>query len=245
LKISCLCEITKLNLHIIGKLLNHMKIHLLLIFISINFLVFSQENTRNNVLIDDFRWKMVHTGDILFIYDDLERYMINKSPLESFEGYEILYDKYNIKKGEINFMWGFEVGPVDKNYQCVWILKNKKLYLSHINFYLPETYSNFKNNEQYALVEQLTGVKFDVGKASLYPFKNKKTYGLMPAIWFSDVLYVKKAMIRGKDTDLNKWTRKPYLKMVFEKGELTFMNGIVNNVNEISVNRQKLQVRFP
>lgn len=82
-------------------------------------------------------------------------------------------------------------------------------------------------------MEKFTGVHF-LRFSKMYAPSNvglMELYGPMPAIWFTDTLYVKKAVTK-EDSYLppDSWKVKPYLQMVFNKGKLTSKKIIDNKM---------------
>ncbi len=192
------------------------------------------------------------TNDLLYINDTVV-YLMNKSPLEAFPGYKDIYASYNLSK-PISWTWipyGAEVmRHPEATYQAIWCLRDSALYLSDIVFfqvYFCEYKSTFPYDEQYKLMEKLTGVEFDENQSPLSgnPFRHRNTIGMMPATWSSDTILIK--MSRGQylggqgrwislycpdlnDTirikrsaptmELDKWRKTPSEELVFKNGKL-------------------------
>ena len=175
------------------------------------------------------------TSDILYI-NDSTYYLMNRSPLEIFPKYKNLYDGYK----EITFVllklvYGSQIPPDEttKFFIC-WFLKDNRIYLSDIHFFsvgLNGLDTIFPNNEQYKLMEKMTGVKFNskyknhtdhrydpqiVNRSNKAVLVNP--YGTMPATWFNGVIIVKIAAKYGGDYD--KWNNTPCKELTFKKGKL-------------------------
>jgi len=207
-------------------------------FILISFSVSLQLFAQNEEIIitrDDFYWEMVRTSDELYIYNDSDMYLMSKSPLSVFDGYKMIYENRDLTDVLITAEFG-TMGLKEKQYRGVWLIKNKQLYLCDILFSggkTEEVNLRGERNDQYTLMEQLTGEKFNT-KYNKISLGGIEIYGLMPASWFTDTLFVKKSFRsnsigyeRWKE-DGEDWFKKAYLRMVFEKGILIDMKGIVN-----------------
>lgn len=116
--------------------------------------------------------------------------------------------------------------PPDKTtkYYVIWYLKNDQLFMSDIYFLIPdvqELKSIFPNNEQYKVMEKLTGVQFDT-KFERYADINLKELthpvGVMPAIWVNDTIVIKPAAKYGGDYD--QWEKSPCRELIFQNGKL-------------------------
>lgn len=155
-------------------------------------------------------------------------FLMNKSPLSSFDNYKAIFNGYNIPQIEIDYPVGMMVTPLGQKYQPLWILMDDKLYLGDIYFYALSDESakkeKFPRGEQYKELEQLTGVPFDKNgsfKKEDLPIGEK---GVMPADWFDGVILVKER--RGENENLEKWKTSPYYKLEFKKGRLQSVSKI-------------------
>jgi len=190
--------------------------------------IYSQNN--NDFFVkDDFLFQKLRTSDELYIYDDCHKYLMNKSPLSYFDGYKEMYKGHHFPEEPplITAELG-TIGFIDKPFRCIWLIKNKQLYLANIDFY----YNDCKKkdmNDKYSFMEQATGEKFDTRYRNI-SIGSKKIHGLMPATWFSDTLFVKRSR---SSENLETWKKKAYLQMVFEDGKLIDMKGIENKTELI------------
>ncbi len=160
------------------------------------------------------------TSDVLYI-NDSTYFLMNKSPLEKFPNYKNLYDHF--KKyflSHVDVIYGTAIRPDETtNYHVVWYLNDSSLYMSDINFFSIDKIENiFPNNEQYKLMEKLTGVNFDTkyGRSITHTLIN--SFGAMPATWYSDTIMVKQAAKYG--TNLSKWRKIPCRELIFRHGKL-------------------------
>ncbi len=209
------------------------------------------------VSADEFSGRLLKTSDELYIGDHADKYLMNKSPLSFFKGYKNIFGGDSIEtkepkeikkqKGDIVITetiipypavrYG-SVGKKEKDYTAYWILLDEQLYLCKIDF--PDSTKKVQTID--ADMEKFTGVHF-----LRFSKRNAPTnegpgdiFGLMPATWFTDTLYVKKAVTKEDPfMPLDSWKVKPYLQMIFDKGKLTSKK-IVNNkihTREITVTR--------
>lgn len=177
--------------------------------------------------------RIAKTSDVLYT-NDSTCFLMDKSPLEKFQNYKKLYDRYKDKTIEnVDVAYGSAIRPDGTtNYYIVWYLNDSLLYLSDINFFLilDGIETIFSNNEQYKLMEQLTGVKFDTIYENHTRNKYEETkydrskmpinvnpFGSMPATWFSDTIIVKLAKNR---IDFHKWEKEPCRELIFKNGRL-------------------------
>lgn len=232
-----------------------MKKHGYLLFIvlsitSLNAFMEAQELPR--VKVSEFMLK-AKTNDLLYINDTVV-YMMTKSPLEAFPGYKNLYDSYDdVSIGDLHqhVHYGSQVnGNFNIPYQTIWCIRDGTLYLSDIVFdALPfcNYKSTFPDNEQYKLIEKLTGVKFDKIHPPLSnnPFHHRNTIGMMPAIWSNDTVLIKISSFQsiegagrvksrycpdlndtirikrhGTPMKLDEWKKTPCEELIFKNGKL-------------------------
>lgn len=164
--------------------------------------------------------RIAKTSDVLYT-NDSTYFLMDKSPLEKFPDYKKLYDRYKDKTIEnVDVAYGSAIRPDGTtNYFIVWYLNDSLLYLSDINFFLiiDRIENIFPNNEQYKLMEQLTGVKFDTKYDRSKMPKIVNPFGSMPATWFSDTIIVKLAKNR---INFHKWENEPCRELIFKNGRL-------------------------
>ncbi|WP_157278842.1 MULTISPECIES: hypothetical protein [Proteiniphilum] len=224
-----------------------------IITIFLTMQLFPQDTKEHTTIIieDDFYAKMVKTDDELYIYNDNDKYLMNDSPLSFFEGFKKIYQnhkflEYRVLTTDVFGTTGFD----DKIFQCIWFIKNKQLYLANILFNDSEIDDVEKGRkDQYLIMEQLTGEKFNTHYKYI-SLGGRKIHGLMPATWFTDTLFVKKAFNpkRGLDYEsyeknFENWMESAYLQMVFEKGKLVDMKGIANKTKRTNFVRPKKRNR--
>ena len=202
--------------------------------------VFAQEHQQTvEVSIDEFSHNLLKTSDDLYIAYSTDKYLMNKSPLSFFKGYKSIFGNNSKVTNELkadtaeNIVIPYppvrygSVGKSEKNYTAYWILLDEKLYLYKIDF--PASVKDEK--AAYASIEDYIGVRFSNGYIALKKGIGK-FYGLMPAIWCTDTLYVKKAVTKEDPFfPIDSWTVKPYLQMIFNKGELTSKKIIDNEIH--------------
>jgi hypothetical protein len=211
-----------------------------------------QLSSQNKLIItDNFMYQKVKTDDELYIYTDSGKYLMSHSPLSPFDRYKNIYQNHNFPKYKVLTTDEFgTTGSDDKVYQCIWLIKDKQLYLANILFNNNEIDDVEKGRkDQFLIMEKFTGEKFDTRYKMV--LGGKEIYGLMPATWFTDTLFVKKAFNpkRGLDYEsyaknFEKWIKSAYLQMVFEKGKLIEMKGIPNETKtSVFVRPKKTKVK--
>jgi hypothetical protein len=167
---------------------------------------------------------LAESADKLYIELDSIYYLMHSSPLKQFKNFKDIYDDYSIQPVEYVATAG-TVLPLDNRYYCLWWLKNKTLYLSDVLFFSvsnDQINSVFPNKEHYKLMEQLTGVKFNKNITALPNIYNRSSIinneGMMPALWFSDTLFVKES--KENDESYEEWKEKSCKQLVFKSGKL-------------------------
>lgn len=195
---------------------------------------------------DEFYWKKVKTNDELYIYNDSDKYLMSISPLSHFDGYKTAYQNNNFLNYPV--LISSELGTsghTDKVYLCIWLIKNKQLYLANIFFNDSEIDDVEKGRkDRFPIMEQYTGKKFDQRYNML--LGGREIYGLMSATWLTDTLFVKKAFNSQKGLDYEsfekkyeEWMKCPYHQLIFEKGKLMDMKDIPNATKKSEFVRQK------
>lgn len=213
--------------------------YLLSILLFISMQLYCQNSDEDTFLKDDFMYQKVRTSDELYIYDDSHRYLMNKSPLSYFDAYMKIYQGLNFRDDPVLIHAEFgTMGSDNKPFQCIWLVMNKQLYLANIIFNDDKIDDVKKGRkDKYTIMEQETGEKFDTRYKNIYT-GTRKIHGLMPAIWFTDTLFVKK--IRGSE-DSETWLKQAYLQMVFEEGKLIGMKGIANKTEVVKIDREAIK----
>lgn len=212
----------------------------LILLLNFSVVLFSQNNREvtTTIIADDFYWKKVKTNDELYIYNDSDKYLMSYSPLSHFDGYKKIYENHNFPNDPV--LVSFEFGTAgfgDKVYLCIWLIKNKQLYLANIFFNYSEIDDVEKGRrDRFPIMEEFTGEKFDQRYKML--LGGRKIYGLMPATWFTDTIFVKKAF-NSNNINYEKWINSAYLQMIFEKGKLMDMKGIPNETKKSAFVRPK------
>lgn len=177
--------------------------------------------------------RIVKTQDMLYVNDSTICIM-NKSPLEVFQNYKNIYDSFNMDVfQEIHQAPGGGIRhDGTTRYYAVWYIKDDLLCMVNISFnMLDKTKDVFPNDEQYTLMEDLTGgifnLKFEFHPQSWYEeYKYDRSkikvrvspFGAMPATWFNDSIIVKRA--RRFDEEYCKWAKDPCRKPIFHNGKL-------------------------
>ena len=208
------------------------------------------------VTTDEFSGRLLKTSDELYMGDHADKYLMNKSPLSFFKGYKSIFggDSKEPKKNQgseksKNYMISTfvipypavrfgEVGYSEKEYTAYWILLDEQLYLCKIDF--PDSVN--KEQTAYPDMEKFTGVRFSKRDVPTNEGPGD-IFGFMPALWFTDTLYVKKAVTK-EDPYMppDFWKAKPYLQMIFNKGKLTSKKIVDNKMHtrKITVPRRKI-----
>lgn len=162
------------------------------------------------------------TSDILYIDKDSTYFLMDKSPLEKFSNYKKIYDAFDLTVFKhIHQMYGTGISPDETTkYHVIWHLNDSLLYMSGINPYIVNNKVEdiFPNNEQYKLMEKLTGVRFDTEYDRSKLPQISYSPGIMPATWFSDTIIVKQSAEYPGDID--KWRKTPCRELIFQNGKL-------------------------
>ncbi|WP_026327692.1 hypothetical protein [Proteiniphilum acetatigenes] len=189
-----------------------------------------------DILFDEFSTNLLKTSDVLYIADNPDKYLMSKSPLSHFDGYRSIYseDRSMIITYEPPFIinnydspsvppHGSE-GVSEKEYMATWLLLKTQLYLCYVDF----PYQKKRDDKiVYRPMEKFTGKRFN--RKNIPDIEiGEWIYGLMPANWFTDTLYVKKANSE-KYSPYSVWQRKHYLRMIFNKGKLVSTEVMANN----------------
>ncbi|MEA4917835.1 hypothetical protein [Proteiniphilum sp.] len=220
-----------------------MKKEILSIIVSLLSLqLYSQVILNDTIPIDHFSEKILKSNDILFIENDNDQHIMGRSPLFMLKGYKGVYKNHDFPvQMPRYFQEWFSQGPYDKEFQCIWLIKDEQLYLTRVLFDNVEIDQGRK--DQYAIIEQFTGEKFDtrynnISEGDNIRAKEDERYGLMPATWFSDTLFVKKTYntAYNKETwqeDQLEWVKKDYIQMIFKNGKLVKTKKVANKVKRV------------
>lgn len=228
---------------------------LLILCFSFSFQLFAQEiKIKADILFDEFSTNLLKTSDVLYIGDNSDKYLMSKSPLSHFDGYRSIYSdtviiygnsfklpfnatengkkKYEITRvithSDTFLPFGLPFGSAgnsEKEYMATWLLLNTQLYLCRVHFPFE---GKREDKFVYRPMEKFTGKRFnrknipDIGIGEWI-------YGLMPATWFTDTLYVKKANSEKEPLPREVWQEKHYLRMIFNKGKLVSTEVVANN----------------
>ena len=214
-----------------------------LMLLIISLFAMTQLFAQNIIYSDVFYWKKVKTNDELYIYNDSDKYLMSYSPLSHFDGYKKIYENHNFPNDPVLISSEFGTsGFGDKVYLCMWLIKNKQLYLANIFFNYSEIDDVEKRRrDRFPIMEEFTGEQFDQRYKML--LGGRKIYGLMPATWFTDTIFVKRAY-NPNNINYEKWVRSAYLQMIFEKGILMDMKGIPNETKKsVFVRPKKTKVK--
>ncbi|SFL63578.1 hypothetical protein SAMN05216357_1392 [Porphyromonadaceae bacterium KH3CP3RA] len=229
------------------------RIFLLLCFF-LSFQLFAQTTEmKAEVLYDEFTHNLLKTFDVLYIADNPDKYLMNKSPLSHFNGYRRIYSdtviihgnsfklsfnaegdgkkKYEvtrvIDRSDTFLPFGLPFGSAgnsEKEYMATWLLLNTQLYLCRVHF----PFEGKRDDKiVYPPMEKFTGKHFN--RKNIPDIEiGEWIYGLMPATWFTDTLYVKKANSEKEPLYREVWQRKHYLRMIFNKGKLVSTEVVAN-----------------
>lgn len=169
--------------------------YLLLIFLLVSSSFIKSQQLPRDIIHSEFIPK-AKTNDLLYVNDTVV-YLMSKSPLEAFPGYNDLYSSFNLPQvvGQPWMPLGVRVNR-PAAYHAIWCLRDGMLYLSDIdisNASFCEYKSFFPNNEQYNLMEELTETKFDKNYPLPpgSPLTYHNTTGMMPATWSNDTILIK------------------------------------------------------
>lgn len=169
------------------------------------------------------------TNDMFFM--DGQRYLLDRSPLAAFDGYEKIYKA----PGTIIAMRPFDVVRAEKDYMAFWAVCDGSLYLFDADYDRKRWNEQIqwgetprKKEDLLATVERTTGRKFR---------KNRKIAGCVPdgfsatadkaipARWVTGTLYAKRPFMTDPNTwpkadSAKAWIQAPFLELTFEKGKL-------------------------
>ena len=203
---------------------------LLILCFCLSFQLFAQEiKMKADILLDEFSVNLLKTSDGLYIVDNPDKYLMNKSPLSHFDGYRSIYseDRSMIITHGTPFPsppYGSE-GVSEKEYTATWLLLNTQLYLCRVHF----PFERKRDDKTvYPPMEKFTGKRFN--RKNIPDIEiGEWIYGLLPATWFTDTLYVKKANTEKDHLYREVWQRRHYLRMIFNKGKLVSTEVMANN----------------
>lgn len=222
-------------------------------FFCLSFQLFAQTPKVKPELYDEFTHNLLKTFDVFYVADNRDKYLISKSPLSHFNGYRRIYSdtvtiygnsyklpfdaegdsekKYEVKRIIVHsnafLPFGLPFGSAgnsEKEYIATWLLLNTRLYLCSVHFPFEA-----KRDDKivYPPMEKFTGKRFN--KKNILNIEiGEHIYGLMPATWFSDTLYVKKANAEKVPLQREVWQKKHYLRMIFKKGKLVSSEVVSN-----------------
>jgi hypothetical protein len=151
---------------------------------------------------DDFYWKET-------------RFMCDISPLSLLSSYKYIYEEY----GDCEINYGLPMFQ-DKNYLAFWTIIDSMLYLYDVKndcTHDSSEYNNFKPDN----IEKFLNAKFSkdflpVSERENERFKN----GVIPAIWFTDTLYIKRYPKEGEHYWESEYDNESFTRLVFDKGRL-------------------------
>lgn len=186
--------------------------------------VYAQEYKDRKEIINDLL-----SGDTDALIIDNNRYLINKSPLNFFEGYKDLYPE--IPKAEINFNFATDTYDYHMNYKPYWSIQGDSLILTGISLNTDgefnkadkgkKQYKVQLREERYQRMEKLVNKKFD--KISIPSdneefLRQKNTSGAMFASWVSGVYYIKPT--NDNNLTSESWSKAPMLKLTLKEGKI-------------------------
>ena len=169
------------------------------------------------------------TNDVLFM--DGQRYLLDRSPLAAFDGYEKIYEA----PGTVIAMRPIDVVRAGKDYMAFWAVCDGSLCLfdadydrNRWNEPLRWGETPRKKEDLLAAVERTAGRKFRRNRkiAGCLPdeFSSIATKAI-PARWVTGTLYAKRPFTTSPDTwpdpdSAKVWMQEPFLALTFEKGKL-------------------------
>lgn len=148
------------------------------------------------------------------------KYLLEKTPLNVFPGYDKIYPE--LPDVAIEILPGY--GSMDKDYEVEWLLIDSVLYMTNIRFEYclgldPEKAKEFfPNDEQFIRMEKLTQRKFEKYKYLKGFTYIPNPYGVIEGDWISGVYYIKKPMNINEPKE--NWYLAPSYRLEFEKGKL-------------------------
>lgn len=182
--------------------------------------VYAQEYNDRKDIINDL---LSDDTDALTI--DNQRYLINKSPLNTFTGYKDIYPE--IPKSEINFDIATDTYDYNMNYKPHWQIRGDSLMLTGISLNTDGEFTADKQcniqlrEERYKRMEKLVNKKFDkmsVPKEDKQFLSQKDSSGSMFASWVSGVYYIKP--VNDTHLTLESWSNEPMLKLTLKDGKI-------------------------
>jgi hypothetical protein len=178
-------------------------IYLLLFFLSTSIAI-CQKN-------DSIKTFFAKTVDVFFIRDVY--YLINISPLSSLSGYKSVYKE----EGCIFVNYS---GPLvqDKNYDAFWTIIDNKLCLYDVESI---DFSDTKPKLDIKNMEDFLKTKFSKDNLPESIKKNERfKNGVIPAVWFSDTLYIKRVPRKEEDCWAPDYQYEPFTRLIFKEGRL-------------------------
>jgi hypothetical protein len=154
-----------------------------------------------------------HTNDEVYWKDT--RYMCDISPLSYFTGYEYVYGDYDICET-------YSTLPKypDKNYIAHWTIIDDMLYMYDVK----NACAIFENDDDKldnSFIEMFLKVKFSKDFLSETDKKNERLKnGVIPAIWFTDTLYIKRYPKEGENSWRDEYRLESFTRLIFDKGHL-------------------------
>ena len=202
----------------------------LILCILLSFKMYAQNGRYKTApfLMDEFSSDLLQTNDIFYFSGNHEYYLINKSPLAHFSGYRSIYsaDPNDVITYIVFYTpprpYGWE-GVCEKQYIATWVLFDNRLYLCRV-----EIHEERKDDEfLYPPMEKLVRKTFSKKNISNIDIP-VSFYGLIPARWFTDTLFVKKANQIKMPLPADEWQVKPYQRLIFKKGKLVSTETVAN-----------------
>lgn len=201
----------------------------LILSVFLSFRLYAQSGGPETVsfLKDEFTVNLLKTNDDFFFTGNHDKYLINKSPLAYFNGYKSIYrdDPSTV----LTYYDPFPPLPYrtdgisEKEYIATWVMLNDQLYLCNVWIHSKKPDEKFI----YPRMEKLVGKTFSKRNISKIDIP-VPSYGLIPAKWFTDTLFIKKANQLEKPLQRNEWQVKPYLRLIFKKGKLVSIETVAN-----------------
>lgn len=201
---------------------------ILCIFLSFKLSAQNGRSETVSFLMDEFSSNLLKTNDDFYFSGNHDYYLINKSPLAHFSEYRSIYsaDPNDIITYRVLYNpprpYGWE-GVSEKQYIATWVLFDNRLYLCRVEIHGERKDDKFL----YPPMEKLVRKTFSKKNISNIDIPDP-FYGLMPAKWFTDTLFIKKANPLENPLPANEWQVKPYQRLIFKKGKLISTETVAN-----------------
>jgi hypothetical protein len=143
------------------------------------------------------------------------KYLCDVSPLYQLGGYKDVYDGF----GDCHHFYGIPKSQ-DKNYIAFWTIIDDMLLLYDVrkSCAIPESGDD---NLDAGYIEKFLNAKFSKDFLPIPARKDERfKNGVIPAVWFTDTLYIKRHPDGKKWYDLDKYNKESFTRLTFDKGRL-------------------------